>query len=111
MSETNLRAIRKGDTYVLPLEFWEDECETLPIDVSTYVFKLVAKNSSGTTIFTWDNGTFVSVATNKRTVTLSKITTATYTAGEFAYDLQVDIGATSYTWLTGYITVQDQITS
>lgn len=111
MSETNLRAIRKGDTYVLPLEFWDDECETVPINVSTYVFKLMAKNSAGSTIFTWDNGIFVSVASNKRTITLSKTTTAAYPAGEYAYDLQVDIGATSNTWLTGFITVQEQITS
>lgn len=111
MAETNLRAIRKGDTYVLPLEFWEDECETVPIDVTTYVFKLMAKNSAGSTIFTWDNNIFVSLAINKRTITLSKTTTADYPAGEYAYDLQVDIGSTSNTWLTGFITVQDQITS
>jgi len=50
--EFNLPAIRQGDTYILPLSFWEDECETVVIDVTTYVFKLMAKNSAGATQFT-----------------------------------------------------------
>jgi len=61
--------------------------------------------------FTWNNADFVSVATNKRTVTLSYTTTAGYTAGEFKYELQVDTGSGIYTWMIGYIEVQDQITS
>jgi hypothetical protein len=109
--EYNLRAIKKGDTYVFPMEFYEDECEEIPIDVSTYVFKLMAKNSSGTTIFTWNNADFVSIATNKRTLTLSAVTTATYTIGEFNYELQVTIGSAVYTWMQGFIAVVDQITS
>jgi hypothetical protein len=109
--EYNLRAIKKGDTYVFPMEFYEDECEETPIDVSTYVFKLMAKNSSGTTIFTWNNADFVSIATNKRTLTLSAVTTATYTIGEFNYELQVTIGSAVYTWMQGFIAVEDQITS
>ena len=65
ISEHNIRPIRRGDTFVFPLEFYEDECEETPIDVSTYVFKLQAKNSAGTTIFTWNNADFVQIATNK----------------------------------------------
>lgn len=111
MAEHNLRAIKKGDTWVMPLEFFEDQCETTPINVSTYSFKLMAKNSSGTTIFTWDNAIFVSVANNARTVTLTPATTATYPVGEYQYELQVTIGAASYTWMAGYVEVTDQITS
>lgn len=111
IGETNLMPIKKGDTYIIPFEFYSDECESTPIDVSSYVFKLMAKNSAGVTQFTWNNADFVSVATNKRTVTLSYTTTAGYTAGEFKYELQVDIGTGVYTWMIGYIEVQDQITS
>jgi hypothetical protein len=111
VSEHNIRPIRRGDTFIFPLEFYEDECEEIGIDVSTYVFKLQAKNAAGATIFTWNNSDFVSVATNKRTVTLSAVTTATYTAGEFIYDLQVTIGSGVYTWMQGYINVEEQITS
>lgn len=109
--EYNLRAIKKGDTYVFPMEFYEDECEETPIDVSTYIFKLMAKDSLGTTIFTWNNADFVSVAINKRTVTLSAVTTATYTVGEFNYELQVTTNNGIYTWMQGFIAVVDQITS
>lgn len=110
-AEHNLKPMRKGDTYVLPLEFYQDACEETPIDVSTYSFKLQAKNSSGSTIFTWNNADFVQVATNKRTVTVSAVTTATYPVGEYAYDLQVTIGTGVYTWMAGYIQIIDQITS
>ena len=109
--EYNLRAIKKGDTYVFPMEFYEDECEETPINVSTYLFKLMAKNSLGTTIFTWNNADFVSIDTYKRTVTLSAVTTATYTAGEFNYELQVTTDSGIYTWMQGFIAVEDQITS
>lgn len=110
--EHNLRAIRKGDTWVLPLEFYEDECESTPLNVSTYEFKLMAKNSSGTTQFTWNNADFVEgTSTNIRIVTLSAVTTATYPVGEFVYDLQVTTGTGTYTWMAGYISVENQITS
>jgi len=110
-NEHNIKPIKKGDTFVFPLEFYSDECETTAIDVSTYVFKLMAKNSAGVTQFTWNNADFVSVAVNKRTVTLSAITTATYSAGEFVYELQVTTGTGTYTWMQGYVSVVDQITS
>jgi hypothetical protein len=93
------------------LEFYEDQCETTPTNVSTYVFKLMAKDSAGTTIFTWDNAIFASVASNARTVTLSPVTTAAYPVGEYQYELQVTIGADSYTWMAGFIEVTNQITS
>lgn len=109
--EYNLKAIKKGDTYIFPMEFYEDECEETPIDVSTYIFKLMAKDSAGTTIFTWNNADFVSIATNKRTVTLSAVTTATYTVGEFNYELQVTTADGVYTWMQGFIEIEDQITS
>lgn len=109
--EFNLRPIKKGDTYTFPLSFWQDQCEETPLNVSTYDFKLMAKNSSGTTIFTWDNDDFVIGALNERQVTLSAITTATYTVGEFNYELQVTNDDGTYTWMQGYVQVLDQVTS
>lgn len=109
--EFNLMPIKKGDSYTFPLSFFEDECETTPINVSTYTFKLMAKNSAGTTIFTWNNADFVQGATNERTVTLSTITTSGYTAGEFNYELQVTTDVGTYTWMQGYVQVLDQVTS
>lgn len=111
MGEHNLRAIKKGDSWSLPLEFYEDQCETIPVNVSTYVFKIMAKDSAGTTIFTWDNAIFTSVATNARTISLTPITTASYPVGEYNYEMQVIIGSDSYTWMAGFIEVTDQITS
>ena len=109
--EFNLMPIRQGDTYVLPLSFWEDECETTPINVASDTFKLMAKNSAGVTQFTWNNADFVVGENNERTVTLSSVTTAGYTQGEFIYDLQVTTVSGTYTWMQGYIQVQSQITS
>jgi len=111
IGEHNLRQIKKGDTYILPLSFWEDECQEVAIDVSTYTFKLMAKNSAGTTIFTWNNADFVEGDTNERTVTLTAVTTATYTVGEFNYELQVTTDTGVYTWMQGFVKVVDQITS
>ena len=109
--EFNLPPIRKGDTYVLPLSFWQDDCETTAIDVTTYVFKLMAKNSAGVTQFTWDNASFVVGEPNQRTVTLSAATTEGYTAGEFSYDLQVTTASGTYTYMAGFVQVNSQTTS
>ena len=106
-----MKPIKKGDSWSWSLSFYEDACETTPIDVSTYVFKLMAKDSSGNTIFTWNNADFVADGTNKRVVSLTPVTTAAYTAGEFQYELQVTIGSASYTYMTGYVLVESQITS
>ncbi len=109
--EFNLPAIRQGDTYSFTLSFWEDECETIPINVASDTFKLIAKNSAGVTQFTWLNADFVVVDNNTRSITLSSVTTAAYTAGEFVYDLQVTTAGGTYTWMQGYVQVQSQITS
>lgn len=109
--EFNLPQIRQGDTYSFTLSFWENECETTPINVASDTFKLTAKNSAGVTQFTWSNADFVVVDNNTRSVTLSSVTTATYTAGEFVYDLQVTTAGGTYTWMQGYVQVQSQITT
>lgn len=110
IGEINLKPIKRGDTYVIPFEFYEDECETTPLDVETYEFKLIARNSAGVAQFTWYNGDFVIDDYYKRTVTLSNETTTAYTAGEFVYELQVTTDTGVYTWMQGYIEVQNQIT-
>ena len=111
MSEHNLKQIRKGDTWNLNLKFYQDECETTPIDVSTWTFKLMAKNSAGVTQFTWNNADFIVGDTNERSVILSSVTTATYNVGEYAYDLQVTNPSGTFTYMNGYVQVIDQITS
>ena len=111
IGEHNLRPIKKGDTWVMTLAFYDDECETTPINVSTYVFKLQAKNASGTVIFEWLDNIFVQIDNFTRRVTLSPTTTNGYTVGEFTYELQVGISTNSYTWMQGYVQVHTQITS
>ena len=111
IGEHNLRPIKKGDTWVMTLAFYDDECETTPINVSTYVFKLQAKNATGTIIFEWLDATFAQIDNFTRRVTLSPTTTNGYTAGEFTYELQVGISTNSYTWMQGYVQVDTQITS
>ena len=111
IGEHNMAPIKKGDTYVITYSFYEDECEDTPLDVSTYSFKLQAKNSSGTTIFTWTNSDFVEIDSHTRKITLSPATTAGYTAGEFIYELEVTISSNKYTWMQGYVDVQNQVTS
>lgn len=111
MSEHNLKPIKKGDTWSMNLKFYEDECEQNPINVSTWTFKLMAKNSAGVTQFTWNNAIFVEGDTNERQVVLSSTTTATYNVGEFAYELQVTNTDGTFTYMNGYVNVEDQITS
>ena len=111
IGEHNMAPIKKGDTYVVTYSFYEDECENTPLDVSTYSFKLMAKNSSGSTMFTWTNSDFVVIDAYTRKITLTPTTTAAYTAGEFIYELEVTISSNKYTWMQGYVEVQNQITS
>ena len=96
----------------MDLSFYEEPCETTPINVSSWTFKLMAKNAAGVTQWTWDNATFAAgTSTNQRIVTLSAVTTATYAVGEYAYDLQVTKADGVYTYMTGFVIVEDQITS
>jgi hypothetical protein len=111
MAEHNMKPIKKGDSWSWSLSFYEEPCETTPIDVSTYVFKLMSKDSAGVTIFTWNDAIFVPDGNFTRIVSLTPATTAGYTAGEFQYELQVTIGSAQYTWMTGYVLVENQITS
>ncbi len=111
IGELNMKPIKKGDTYVITYSFYEDECEETPLDVSTYSFKLQAKNSSGTVMIEWLNALFVEIDSHTRKVTLSPATTATYTAGEYTYELEVTISTNKYTWMQGYVEVQNQVTS
>ncbi len=111
IGELNMEPIKKGDTYVITYSFYEDECEETPLDVSTYSFKLQAKNSSGTVMIEWLNADFVQINNYTRKVSLTPATTATYTAGEYTYELEVTISSNKYTWMQGYVEVQNQVTS
>lgn len=111
IGEHNMAPIKKGDTYVITYAFYEDECETTSLDVSTYSFKLQAKNSAGTVMIEWLNADFVQINNYTRKVTLLPATTAGYTAGEFVYELEVTISSNKYTWMQGYVEVQNQVTS
>lgn len=109
--EYNLAPIKIGDTYVVKFAFYSDECETLPIDVSTYVFTLQAKNNAGVNVINWQDAQFVPTATYERTVTLTNTQTSALSVGEYRYELQVNTGSGVYTYMQGYIKIVDQITS
>jgi hypothetical protein len=111
IGELNMKPIKKGDTYVITYSFYEDECESTPLNVSTYSFKLQAKNTSGTVMIEWLNADFVSVDNSTRKVSLSPNQTAAYTAGEYTYELEVNISGNKYTWMQGFVEVQNQVTS
>ena len=111
IGELNMKPIKKGDTYVITYSFYNDECETDPLNVSTYSFKLQAKNTAGTVMIEWLNADFVAINNYTRKVSLSPTTTAGYTAGEYVYELEVNISGNKYTWMQGYIEVQNQVTS
>ena len=111
IGELNMKPIKKGDTYVITYSFYEDECEETPLNVSTYSFKLQAKNTSGTVMIEWLNADFVAIDNYTRRVSLTPVQTADYTAGEYSYELQVTISSNQYTWMQGYVEVQTQITS
>lgn len=111
IGELNMKPIKKGDTYVISYSFYEDQCEETPLDVSTYSFKLQAKNTAGTVMIEWLNADFVQINNYTRKVTLTPATTAGYTAGEYTYELEVTISSNKYTWMQGYVEVQTQVTS
>jgi hypothetical protein len=111
IGELNMKPIKKGDTYVITYSFYEDECEETPLNVSTYSFKLQAKNTSGMVMIEWLNADFVAIDNYTRRVSLTPVQTAAYTAGEYSYELQVTISSNQYTWMQGYVEVQTQITS
>ena len=108
----NLKPIRRGDTWGMTLKFYQDANKETPIDVSSFTFKLMAKNSSGATQFTWNNVDFaLQTNTNERRINLTSVTTASYNLGEFSYDLQIQTVSGTYTYMVGYIQVQEQITA
>lgn len=109
MTRYNLKPIRKGDTYIWDLKFYSDKDKTIPLDVSTYSFKVIGK-INGTTVFTWSNSDFTQISVSERKLTLSKTTTAAYTLGDAEFDFQVDDGSISETWFVGYVTISNQIT-
>ena len=109
--EYNLAPIKIGDTYVVKFAFYEDECETTPIDVSEYEFGLQARNGSGSVILDWGNIAFVQTETYERTVTLTNVQTELLSAGEYRYELQATMPTGVFTYMQGYIKIVDQITS
>lgn len=111
IGELNMKPIKKGDTYVITYSFYADECEETPINVSTYSFKLQAKNTSGTVMIEWLNADFFAVDNHTRKVSLSPSQTAAYVAGEYQYELEVNISGNKYTWMQGFVEVQNQVTS
>ena len=103
---TNLKDIRKGDTYTFTLEAFSDETETTKVDLSTYSFILTAKYANGTTAFTKSNTDFSQVDIYKRRLTISKTDTAALTAGELYYQIDVTYpDTTAEQWADGYVKV------
>jgi hypothetical protein len=104
---TNLRRIKKGDTWVWQLKFWDDPEKTVAVDVSGHTFSFTAVSAAGTNVITLSDASFVETDSNHRTVTISANTTATYAAGELKYQLDVTLpDATVETWMEGYVNVE-----
>lgn len=103
---TNLKDIRKGDTYTFTLEAFSDESESVAIDISDYIFVMTAKYANGSTAFTRSDADFAETTIYKRTLTIPKTDTATLTAGELYYQIDVTYpDATAEQWADGYIKV------
>lgn len=104
--EHNLRPIKKGDTWVWDIEWYTNSCYSTPRDISAWSFSLVAKNASGVIQFTWNDALFVQgTENNKRTVTLSAVTTSGYNAGDFTYELKVTKPEGVFTEMKGFVNV------
>lgn len=103
---TNLKPIKKGNTWVWRLKFWQDSAKTLPLDVSGHSFAFTATNSAGVTVISLNNASFVEQSTQERKVTISAATTAGYSVGELYYQLDVTLpDATVEEWMHGYVNV------
>jgi hypothetical protein len=59
----------------------------------------------------WLDASFVQIDNHTRKVSLTPVQTATYTAGEYTYELEVTISTNKYTWMQGFVEVQNQVTS
>jgi hypothetical protein len=103
---TNLKPIKKAETYVWTLKFWQDRDKTIPLDVSGHSFAFTATNAAGATIITLNDAAFVEQSTQERKVTLSANTTNGYAVGELYYQLDVTLpDTTAEEWMQGYINV------
>jgi hypothetical protein len=101
----NLKAIKKGTTWVLEVKFWEDEARTLPIDVTGHSFEFTAFNSIGAVI-TLDNDDLAVQASNHRKATVSAEDTSDYTVQELRWELNVTLpDLTVEEWDCGYINI------
>jgi hypothetical protein len=103
---TNLKPIKKGNTYVWRLKFWQDSAKTLPLDVSGHTFSFTATNAAGATVISLNDASFVEQSIQERKVTLSAATTAGYAVGELYYQLDITLPDNSVEeWMNGYINV------
>ena len=104
---TNLKDIRKGDTYSFTLEAYSDETEATPVDISAHSFAMTATYASGSAAFTKADVDFEQVTGYMRRLTLSKTTTAGLTAGEVYYQIDVTYpDGTAEQWMEGYINIK-----
>ena len=104
---TNLRRIKKGDTWTWDLKFYTDSTKTTTLDVSGHEFVFTALNTSGATVISLTDTNFTQTANYWRKVTLSAATTGAYAAGELKYQLDVTLpDNTVATWMEGYINVE-----
>jgi hypothetical protein len=104
---TNLKDIRKADTYSFSIEAYSDETETTEVDISAYSFAMTATYANGSAAFTKNNAAFVQTTAYKRTLTISKTDTAALTAGEVYYQIDVTYpDGTAEQWMEGYINIK-----
>jgi hypothetical protein len=104
---TNLRRIKKGDTYTWDLKFYTDSTKQTTVDVSGHTFLFTAINASGATIISLDNAAFTQQDDHHRRLVISSAITSGYGVGELKYQLDVTLpDATVSTWMEGFIRVE-----
>lgn len=104
----------RGDSFARVLQFFDDEAETVPTDITNDTFKLsvikdYTKKNTPVLEFTMDDGIEI---TDTNEVTLSKTgTQMEVTAGVFLYDLQqTKQDGTIITLMKGEFTIDNDVT-
>lgn len=101
---------RKGDTFRLELEFIGTD--SLPINISGYVWKLDVRETDTSTPAILEDSQLEYVATvdGKLSVTIPATTMAGISSGIYVYDIQSESAGIVKTWIYGIFKVNEDIT-
>lgn len=101
---------RKGDTFSLIVNV--SDSTGSPVNLSTYSFKMQLRETDVSTLPTIDDSgiTITGTSGGVITVTILASVMASINSGLYVYDLQTINGGVTQTWLTGVITVNEDVT-